>query len=290
MNQKLRLVAFILGLSLIMSAGLLFYVESETESADTQKRAESPKILVFTQNLPAGHILSSGDVRWRPLDSSPAPAGGILKATQSELDLLGAPLKLAVVSGQLVREPLLGPKPNEAMLSYKLNPGYRAVTINVDAAQLASGRVLPNDYVDLLLTPGSQGGSLIPMPSMPSGQPTISGVTRVLDKVRILAIGGATELEKPETGQMDSSFLKDNSVTLELRPDDARRVLAANALGKISLLLRRPNDAADAIANPRPQGLAPLPRAAPPQSAPTPNSAPLGEAEPPSVIIVRGST
>lgn len=301
MNQKFRLVFIGLGLSLTGTAGLLLYVQSKNDASRVQMAVEAPKILVFTRDLPAGHILTSGDVRWRALGNSPAPEGSILKAKQSEVDLLGAPLKLPVMAGQLVRLQAMGAKPSDALLSSKLNPGYRAVTISVDGAQLVSGRLLPNDRVDLVLTPGaSQGGSVIPMPSMPSSQPNMVGVTRILDNVRVIAIGGATEPEKPESGQMETSMLKDATVTLELRPEEARRVLAANALGKIALLLRRPLDPDAPMLGrrigERAQGLPPLPSAS--QSPGTlatgatpavAGASPATASETPSVIIVRGS-
>ena len=77
---------------------------------------------------------------------------------------------------------------------------------------------------------------------MPTTAPISTNVIKLLDNIRILAISGATEPEKPETGRMDASILKDATVTLELRPDQAERVFASLALGKIALLLRRPND------------------------------------------------
>ncbi len=301
MNQSFRLVAIILGLSLTLSAGLLFYMQSFEKASANQQPAETPKILVFTRDLPAGHLLTSGDVRWRALGSSPAPEGSILKAKQSEVDLLGAPLKLPVMAGQLVRLQAMGAKPSDVLLSSKLNPGYRAVTISVDGAQLVSGRLLPNDRVDLVLTPGaSQGGSVIPLPSRPSSQPNMVGVSRIIDNVRVIAIGGATEPEKPESGQMETSMLKDATVTLELRPEEARRVLAANAVGKIALLLRRPLDPDAPMLGRRTgerlQSLPPLPSTSQPPSTPaagaTPavaGASPTTSSETPSVIIVRGS-
>jgi Flp pilus assembly protein CpaB len=139
------------------------------------------------------------------------------------------------------------------------------------------------------------------MPTLPSAAPINTNVVKLLDNVRILAVSGATEPENPETGRMDASILKDATVTLELRPDQAERVLASLALGKIALLLRRPNDfdAGGRIdQNPnlrvRP-GQAPIPMTAPGQQAPSPlpgsGTGLGGQPQPtePSVVIVRGS-
>jgi pilus assembly protein CpaB len=287
------------GLCLILTASLTAYFYSRHEESQSAIKTELPQTLVFTQSLAAGHTLTGADIRWISVDS-PAPDGAVLRGQKSELEIIGSILKNSVAQGEPVREAVLFPKIGGASLAGKLNPGFRAVTISVDAAQLGSGRVLPNDRVDILLTPES-GQSSGPMPTMPTTAPISTNVIKLLDNVRILAISGATEPEKPETGRMDTSILKDATVTLELRPDQAERVLASLALGKIAILLRRPNDfdaGGRGGQNPnlsaRP-GQVPIPMTAPGQQAPSPlpgSGAGLdGQPQPtePSIVIVRGS-
>jgi pilus assembly protein CpaB len=240
-NSNLRLLLIIIGLSLIFTAGL-FIITLENKESSANIVDEVPQVLVVTRSLPAGHILTNADLRWVAA-RTPTPAGTLLRGQHSELDIVGSILNKAVAEGEPIRETSLYPKIGSASLAGKLNPGFRAVTISVDAAQLGSGRVLPNDRVDILLTPESgQSSGPISIPTLPSAAPINTNVVKLLDNVRILAIGGATEPDKPETGKMDASILKDATVTLELRPDQAERVLASLALGKIALLLRRPYD------------------------------------------------
>lgn len=300
MKKKFRLLLITIGLSLIFTSGLLVYsVEDEKSVAGSAD--EVKQILIFAQSLPAGHIVTGADLRWMTF-KEPPPAGTVLRGQQSELEIIGGSLNAAVAQGEPVLETLLYPKIGSASLAGKLNPGFRAVTISVDDAQLGSGRVLPNDRVDILLTPGSgQSTSPLPMPTLPSAAPISANVIKILDNVRILAISGATEPEKPESGKMDASLLKNATVTLELRPDQAERVLASLALGKIALLLRRPNDFdAGGLSGQSPNlrvrpGQVPIPMTAPGQQAPSPlpgsGTGLGGQPQPtePSVVIVRGS-
>ena len=299
-KYKLRLFLIIIGLSSIFTGGLFFFA-LENNKTSVKSVDEVPQVLVATRSLPAGHILTNADLRWVAV-RTPTPAGTLLRGQRSELDIVGSILNKAVAEGELVRETSLYPKIGSESLAGKLNPGFRAVTISVDAAQLGSGRVLPNDRVDILLTPeNGQSNGPIPMPTMPTAAPISTNVIKLLDNIRILAISGATEPEKPETGRMDASILKDATVTLELRPDQAERVLASLALGKIALLLRRPNDFdAGGLSGQSPNlrvrpGQVPIPMTAPGQQAPSPlpgsGTGLGGQPQPtePSVVIVRGS-
>lgn len=299
-NYKLRLFLIIIGLSSIFTGGLFFFA-LENNKTSVKSVDEVPQVLVATRSLPAGHILTNADLRWIAV-RTPTPAGTLLRGQRSELDIVGSILNKAVAEGEPVRETSLYPKIGSESLAGKLNPGFRAVTISVDAAQLGSGRILPNDRVDIVLTPVSgQSNGPIPMPTIPTAAPISTNVIKLLDNIRILAISGATEPEKPETGRMDASILKDATVTLELRPDQAERVLASLALGKIALLLRRPNDFdAGGLSGQSPNlrvrpGQVPIPMTAPGQQAPSPlpgsGTGLGGQPQPtePSVVIVRGS-
>lgn len=299
-NSKTRILLIITGLSLIFTA-VLVMISIRDEKKYVGSANELPQVLTFTRSLQAGDVVKNVDLRWVAV-RAPTPAGTLLRGQRSELDIVGSILNKAVAQGEPVREMSLYPKIGSASLAGKLNPGFRAVTISVDAAQLGSGRVLPNDRVDILLTPESgQSNGPIPMPTMPMAAQINTNVVKLLDNVRILAISGATEPENPETGRMDASILKDATVTLELRPDQAERVLASLALGKIALLLRRPNDfdeggRIDQSPNlrVRPRQV-PIPMTAPGQQAPSPlpgsGTGLGGQPQPtePSVLIVRGS-
>jgi Flp pilus assembly protein CpaB len=297
-NLKYRFLSVVLGVSLIITAGTIAFLGGSVKK-DSATTDVLQKILIFTRTLPAGHTLSAADLKW-VATTLPTPAGALIGGQKSELEIVGITLNRPVALGEPVSEAVLNPKIGAASLAGRLNPGFRAVTISVDATQLVSGRMLPSDRVDIVLTPGD-GQASSPIPIIQSSDPFRTKVIKVLDNVRILAIGGATEPAKPETGQMDASILSGSNVTLELRPDQAERVLASLALGKIALLLRRPNDFdTGGLSGQSPNlrvrpGQVPIPMTAPGQQAPSllPGSGTGlgGQPQPtePSVVIVRGS-
>jgi Flp pilus assembly protein CpaB len=250
--------------------------------------------LVFSTDLSAGHILAPRDFRWVNASERSGLAGDFLQREEEKLSAIGGRLSQNVLAGEPVRKTSYAPKPAKPLLSQQLNPGFRALTISTDTSQLAAGRLLPGDHVDVLLTPaGGQQGGPIALPNMSAPTAGATNVTRLYENVRVLAISGATEPEDAAEGKMDSSLLKDATITLELRPDQAERVLAASAIGKIALLLRRPFDPVSQAPAPmsararfqlRPASVAPA--AAAPSTDPALSTTP---AAPQGVIIIRGT-
>ncbi len=292
MNRNRRLLASALSVTLLTSATVYTVVDYRTH--DENPTSPLNKVLVFSSNLSAGHTLSSQDFRWINSSSSSGLAGDFLQREEEKLAAIGGRLSQNVLAGEPVRKTSYTPKPAKPLLSQQLNPGFRALTISPDTSQLAAGRLFPGDHVDVLLTPaGAQQAGPIPLPSLSASTAGPSNATRLYENVRVLAISGATEPADAAEGKMDSSLLKDATITLELRPDQAERVLAASVVGKIALLLRRPFDPVGQVPTPtsararfqlRPAPVAPAAAAAPTDPALSPPPA-----APQGVIIIRGT-
>lgn len=292
MNRNARLFASALSVTLLTSA--IAYVTLGPIYSSVDAPVPIRKVLVFYDNLPAGHVLNAGDLRWVDTSNAIATTGDFLQREEDKLAAIGGRLSQNVLAGEPVRKTSYVPKPSKALLSQQLNPGFRALTIATDASQLAAGLLLPGDHVDVLLVPdNSQQGGAIALPVLSAPTSNVTNVTRLYENVRVLAISGATEPADPAERKMDSSLLKDASITLELRPDQAERVLTASSVGKIVLLLRRPFDPVSKASAPipvrprfqlRPASVAPA--AAAPSTDPALSTTP---AAPQGVIIIRGT-
>jgi pilus assembly protein CpaB len=292
MNRNARLLASALSVTLLTS--VVVYLAAESSGGNANVPTAAKKALVFSKSLPAGYVLTPQDFRWVNASEGSGLVGGLLAREEDKLAAIGGRLSQDVLKGEPVRKTSYVSKPDKPLLSQQLNPGFRALTISADTSQLAAGRLLPGDHVDVLLTPaGGQQGGPIPLPNMSAPTAGATNVTRLYENVRVLAISGATEPEDAAEGKMDSSLLKDATITLELRPDQAERVLAASAIGKIALLLRRPFDPVGQASAPisararfqlRPASVAPA--AAAPSTDPALSNTP---AAPQGVIIIRGT-
>jgi pilus assembly protein CpaB len=102
-----------------------------------------------------------------------------------------------------------------------LYPGKRAISVGVDVVSANAGFIFPGDKVDLLLTHSIDNAD---------GKKSFATETFIED-VRVLAID--QQVNNPE-----KKALVPKTVTLEVTPKQAEKILVAQELGKISLILR----------------------------------------------------
>ncbi|MGH8795734.1 MAG: Flp pilus assembly protein CpaB [Caldimonas sp.] len=118
-------------------------------------------------------------------------------------------------------------------LSALVEPGSRALTIPVDESNAAAGLISPGDYVDLLLV------------TRPDEPGSTASVRPLLQAVRVVATGQKLQRESvSETtdGDGQAAGVSYATVTLRLPPEDAERVLVAQHMGELSVLLRPSGD------------------------------------------------
>jgi pilus assembly protein CpaB len=164
-----------------------------------------------------------------------------------------------------------------ASLSLLLQPGKRAVTVRVDDLPGVVGFVLPGDFVDVVLISEDPAAK----------RESYSEI--LLHYVKVLAIDQLTS-ERPEHA------IVAKAVTVEVTPEQAQKILLATNIGRLSLVLRQPDDesaAADRRVTERDlnRGVVPLPVkvAVPPPPAPAPPLPVIKLPETVTVAIVRGT-
>ncbi len=111
-------------------------------------------------------------------------------------------------------------------LASRLAVGRRALTIPVDDQSSISSMLNPNDNIDLILT-YQKLGNVIAAPLM--------------QNVRVLATGDSLSVNE---GYSEDAGYNDgySTITLDLSIDDVSRVTTALELGRLSAVLRNPND------------------------------------------------
>ena len=121
------------------------------------------------------------------------------------------------------------PPNGHGFMAAELHPGYRAVAIKIKPETSAGGFIQPNDHVDVILTTSNEHSDN----SGSSNKEVNSDV--VLQDVRVLALDDTVTTQA--SGDAPARVQADVAV-LELTPDDARTLSAADALGDLSLSLR----------------------------------------------------
>ena len=181
-------------------------------------------LLIAAKPLRAGMLVKPEDLTVEQRSAKDIPAGGRIDTEAVRSELLGALIRRNLAKGEAVlTADALNPG-DRGFLAAVLGSGMRAVTVGVDAVSGLAGLVWPGDRVDLILTQ-SQDGSNVPAARRVSAE-------TVLHDVRVLAIDrqmihGATS-ESPESQAV-------RTVTLEVTPADAQRVVVGAKLGHLSL-------------------------------------------------------
>lgn len=238
MNNLLRISLTAVGIALMLTAaviGYLQYIEFFNEDL-AQERVEDRFVLVAARNLDAGLVVSQTDIRWESIGEKQLSSAAIFRDKNSEVEVIGKRLQRALVAGEALTlnivEPVAAP---DSLLSI-LNKGFRAVTIPINDTDTASGLLRPNDRIDVVSLVAEGGGA--PSIDIPFIDIGTGGKTRgaaLLRNVRVLAIGG--KLKEAGSG----------SLTLELSPADAIRLLAADKEGDLGVMIRRPDDPAEQL-------------------------------------------
>jgi pilus assembly protein CpaB len=149
------------------------------------------------------------------------PPGALTDTTA----VTGRMLVRQVTAGEVITEQKLVPKegtPGAGVMTYLVPKGHRAVTVAVNEVAGVAGFLTPNNRVDVVLTTTPTG----------SNEP-ISKI--IMQDIPILAIGQITE-------QKDGKPVVVPTVTLDLMPDNAEKLVLASSRGSLQLLLRNITD------------------------------------------------
>lgn len=253
----------LLAVALTAAAGAAMTVQSVAPEANATNSAERTpplpvaEVLVAAVDLTAGSTLRPEDLRWQvwPADAANPTFIRYAQSPTAPQDYAGMVLRAPMRAGT----PLLSDQVGDTasgFLSAVLTPGMRAVAIPVSAERTAGGFILPNNRVDVLLATGCEAAT--------DGCETGIRARTILRDVRVLAIDQAGQ-EQPEGG----TAMVGKTATLELSPRDAETLVAAEASGRLSLILRSVKDEGrveepEAAAMPEAAPAAPPPAAAPP--------------------------
>ena len=214
-------VAVLLGLFAVYLANV-FLTQTERQVAATPEGMT--KIAVAAVPLDYGVELTPDKVRFASYPVSSIPPGSFRQISE----LLPAGKRRVALRPMLINEPILANKVSGegqgASISALLPDGMRATALRINDVSGVAGFIQPNDSVDVLIS--RQG---------PSGDQ----VTDVLlQDVRVIAIGQNAK------GQDGKPALA-RSATLEVDPLNAQKIVLAQQVGSLSLVLRKPGQEQD---------------------------------------------
>ncbi len=223
-------------LALIVGAILaVLWVRQGRSGAVRETRAATAQasVLVAASALPAGALLRKSDMAQKSMPQDAVPAAAIRSGTGADQSFLGAVTRRSFAAGEPLVASGVVKADDRGFLAAVLAPDMRAVSISVDASSGVAGLVQPGDHVDVILAQSLNS----------SGNGGHSAVSEtVLRDIRVVAVDQRFSSE--DKAQPDSSrFVATQNnlpktVTLEVDEQDAKRLLLASQLGKITLAMR----------------------------------------------------
>ncbi|MEQ1941367.1 Flp pilus assembly protein CpaB [Mesorhizobium sp. VNQ89] len=186
-------------------------------------------VLVLSADVPMGAALQSS-LEWQAWPSDGLNENFITRTADPEAleKYKGSIARVAMYSGEPLRKSKLVGE-GQSFMSSILPTGRRAVATQIAADTSAGGFILPNDYVDVIMTRRSDTATA-----------TAGFVTEtILENIRVLAIDQA--IQEDEEGRR---VKVGQTATLELTPQQAEIITVAQQMAdRLTLALRAVVDA-----------------------------------------------
>jgi pilus assembly protein CpaB len=181
---------------------------------------------VAARPLPRGTLTREEDFTVRSAPPEGIPAGAILETPDSKVGLPGSLVRKFVDAGSPITLQDILRSRDRGFLASVLAPDSRAISIKVDEESGVSGLIRPGDYVDVVLTQVFE-----------KADPARRALSEtVLRNVRVIAI----DQEIAQGGRAISAAVGKltQAVSLELTPEQVKKVTVAKQLGMLSLAIR----------------------------------------------------
>lgn len=227
----------ILGVA-VVAAGVAGYIAKNLATAPApivvadavprEPAVRMTEVLVLSEDLPIGQPLEN-QMRWQDWPSEAVSDGFITRDAEGDAQeaLKGAIARLPMYAGEPVRRSkLIGA--GQSFMSAILPSGKRAIATQISADTSAGGFILPNDYVDVIMTRRAESGG---------AQGFVTET--ILKNIRVLAIDQT--ITEDEEGR---KVKVGETATLELTAQQAEIITVAQQLAdRLTLALRSIKDA-----------------------------------------------
>ncbi|TGN88996.1 Flp pilus assembly protein CpaB [Bradyrhizobium yuanmingense] len=236
MSSTLRLSIILVLLLATTAFGLIAYNMNLPKQVPVTVTTQGPAppstvgYFVAARPLSKGTLAREEDFAVRSVSPERLPAGAILETPDSKAGLPGSLVRKFVDAGSpITLQDVLRPR-DRGFLASVLAPDSRAISIKVDEESGVSGLIRPGDHVDVLLTQVFEKAD----PARRALSETVLGNVRVIAIDQEIMQGGRTV--SSVAGSVAGKQAQ--TVSLELAPDQVKKITVARQLGTLSLAVR----------------------------------------------------
>ncbi len=195
-------------------------------------RVAQTDVLVASKDIDVGEKLNAGNLVWQSWPEASIKPTMITRADRPEAreEMENGRARVAMYEGDPVSDRKIIMPNTAGFMAALLPKGMRAVSVRIKEESAASGFILPNDRVDVLLTTKKDG----------EGGSSRSMSEPVLTNVRVLAID-----QTFQTNDKGEQVVVGKTATLELDPEQSEVLTMAESTGQLTLTLRSLADRGD---------------------------------------------
>src|SRR5260370_275696 len=215
-RQKLILI---FGAALVSASLLVSFLWWETQVPKTEKMLTA---VASTHDLAAGTRLKKTDIRVVRLPEKSLPRTAVL----DEISALDRVLLFPVNANETLTTNKLTSAKGAEGLAATIEPGMRAISVQINDSSGVAGLIQPRSRVDVLFTrPGTMSEAV---------------TTTILEDIVVLSVGRITEVAQNASIDPKASRPQSQAATWLVTPEQARKVEWPKNKGKASLSLRNP--------------------------------------------------
>lgn len=191
------------------------------------------EVVVAKTDLPPGSTVGPDTMAVRSMPAEFAPGGSVRPDAFGQVE--GMRLSQPMRSGEPLL-PTVVEQPYDGNFSNRIRHGIRAMTIQVDEVNSVSGMLQPGDRIDLLFT--------VRPPVLPGMAPADEVTAPLMQDLAVLATGS----QIAPSGDPAGGGRQFTSITVEVAPEQAQRLIVAQRSGRLTATLRNPEDRAPVAA------------------------------------------
>jgi len=216
-------IAIVLGLIGVYTANN--WISGRISAIEDEMRSKNKlvKVVVPKRDFAKGERLNAGDMSVREI-----PIAYVDRSTLT-------PDRFEVAAGQTLTHDIQAGRPilwahlrggEVPTFSGLLPDGMRALTVIVDEINTISGMLQPQDRIDVFMTANTTNNKKMTLP--------------ILQNVLVLATGKIVRTSTQENAERRN--IQFNTITVQVKPDEAKMIVHAQAEGKMTVVLRHPED------------------------------------------------
>lgn len=218
-NKKWVSLGVALSIGLLTALAARSFLSHQIEAIAENNKRGTVDIVVAKTEVAAGSRLGKENLAVRKIPLDFAQSGAVRPEDFARID--GKAIAYNLRSGEMIMWSQMETQ-RAPTFSARLAPGQRAITVVVDEINSISGMLEPGDLIDLMFAVDRNGQKV---------------VLPLLQSVQVMATGQRS-VDDPKSGERAQYA----TVTLNATPEQAKNIIVARETGKLTALLRNPND------------------------------------------------